>query len=685
MEDDGSWLDDPIDRIRSDTIGTRHIAKRLANLVDETHSWNGSPVIGLTGPWGSGKTSILQMSIRYLAQRDTKWKVVRFTPWATADAESLLSEFYSAISEGLSVQKDRELKEKIAACARVVAPALKLIPVAGASAADYATNTADLLTASPSWDKAFKAASKAIGASGTPLLVIADDIDRLQPEELLALLKVVRLLGRFPGVSYVLAYDEETLFATLGQGAASKSTERSRLFMEKIVQYPFAVPPLLPEQMTSRLDAALSAALATTGFSFADDDGRLQYLPDLFESQFLTPRSVDRFVAQLQLSASMHSPGEINIVDLLLVTFVKMQFPRLHGDLPQWRRELTATQSPTQLATGEVAHQWDDLLALVEDERSRRDAETALGLLFPAFGSGSFGQIPLGVSRHSYFPRYFVHAIPAHDVSDVAVTQALRSAASGARGAFNDLLRKSNQDRADLALRKMIAVSELNGRLAPEFCTVELLESLMRRVTGLAGGMNSGYRTQEQAITWAAHILAELIIENTDLSELLRVVRLCEDPAVQAWILWKAQPRASTIGDTCDDLCGKVAIDFEEVITDHLRRRDDADDQLRTGVVLDFILTSGEVDRLRDGIAQDLRNRRFTLADLASRFVSLATSFSAQPIRSIHNFSNENFNRLAPDGSELPSVTLDEEWEETDVSWSNRRHFAMARWIPPTR
>jgi hypothetical protein len=49
---------------------------------------------------------------------------------------------------------------------------------------------------------------------GAPILVVVD-IDRLQPAELLDLLKVVRLLGRFHGVDFLLAYDERTIVETL--------------------------------------------------------------------------------------------------------------------------------------------------------------------------------------------------------------------------------------------------------------------------------------------------------------------------------------------------------------------------------------------------------------------------------------------------------------------------------------
>ena len=43
-----------------------------------------------------------------------------------------------------------------------------------------------------------------------PILVVIDDLDRLQPDELLLVFKLIRLVGRLPSVGYILAFDERT-------------------------------------------------------------------------------------------------------------------------------------------------------------------------------------------------------------------------------------------------------------------------------------------------------------------------------------------------------------------------------------------------------------------------------------------------------------------------------------------
>ena len=80
----------------------------------------------------------------------------------------------------------------------------------------------------------FDELSKELQKLGISILVVVDDIDRLQADELLDLLKVVRLLGRFPGVDYLLAYDEQSLIEILrSPDGSGLSQARARSFMEK--------------------------------------------------------------------------------------------------------------------------------------------------------------------------------------------------------------------------------------------------------------------------------------------------------------------------------------------------------------------------------------------------------------------------------------------------------------------
>ena len=238
------WRDDPIKTVEEDRLRRAPVAQRAAQLIAENHSAESSVVYGLEGPWGSGKSSVIALLTSYLTGAEgSRWKVVTFTPWATTGTEGLLSEFFAALATVAPKKKGDKVRDLMASYADIARPIASLVPVAGAALVE-ASKTLEHRLVKP-WNMAFDEIAEALRELDTPVLVVVDDIDRLQPSELLDLLKVVRLLGRFPGVDFLLAYDEQTLVETLqspARGTASKA--RARAFMEKIVQYPLTIPPL---------------------------------------------------------------------------------------------------------------------------------------------------------------------------------------------------------------------------------------------------------------------------------------------------------------------------------------------------------------------------------------------------------------------------------------------------------
>ena len=75
--------------------------------------------------------------------------------------------------------------------------------------------------------------------TGAPnvLIILIDDVDRLQPTEMLAVLKLCRLSARVKNTVFVLSLDP-TIVSTLIQHAGADPE-----YLEKIVQKPIPLPP----------------------------------------------------------------------------------------------------------------------------------------------------------------------------------------------------------------------------------------------------------------------------------------------------------------------------------------------------------------------------------------------------------------------------------------------------------
>ena len=339
------WSDEPITSAAQDEFARAGYARRAAGLIDGSWSSDTSTVFGLTGPWGSGKTSLIEMIVEELPTGQQGWHVARFTPWASTDVAGLLSEFCASLAEALPKDRRKAVKKSLATLLRIAAPAAALVPVAGSSAAKAAEATSEALTRAVPWQVAFEDAAEKLRETGKRLLIIADDIDRLQADELMALLKVVRLLGRFPGTRYLLAYDDQTLARTLSTAwGVEDDGEAAGKFMEKIVQYPLVVPPLLDHQLVERLETGIDTVLHEAGRP-PMEARRLSNVRDILPALLLTPRAIDRLLAQLRYYLVLLDPAEIDDEDVILLSIVRTSFPQVYDSLPRWRSRLLTGHS----------------------------------------------------------------------------------------------------------------------------------------------------------------------------------------------------------------------------------------------------------------------------------------------------------------------------------------------------
>jgi predicted KAP-like P-loop ATPase len=170
------------------------------------------------------------------------------------------------------------------------------------------------------------------------VLLIADDIDRLDADELVALLKVVRLLGRFPNVHYLIAYDQATvegLLESRGLGG------RSSVFMEKIVQYPFEVPPIAPVIQRRLLSDAIIKFIDVHKIDLKEPQAeRFSAFIGVLAPAFVTPRAQNRFGEQLLSFGGMLDFEEIDVVDFVTLSFLRVFYHDIYDRIPAWKSAL---------------------------------------------------------------------------------------------------------------------------------------------------------------------------------------------------------------------------------------------------------------------------------------------------------------------------------------------------------
>ena len=217
--------DRAITDLQNDLLGRASFSKHLGRAIYE-YLGNDGLVIGLFGKWGTGKTSVINMTLQEVStlskNDDNKPLVVKFAPWNYSDRENLISLFFQCLKNKVENDKSGKLKKKIGKALNDYAgafDAVALVPVFGSGLAAILKTTAATegkkLIQGPSLDESKELLEKALLESSQKIVVVIDDIDRLSNSQIRDVFQLVKQVADFPNVIYILAMDREVVTRAL--------------------------------------------------------------------------------------------------------------------------------------------------------------------------------------------------------------------------------------------------------------------------------------------------------------------------------------------------------------------------------------------------------------------------------------------------------------------------------------
>jgi predicted KAP-like P-loop ATPase len=248
-------------------------------------------VIGIYGPWGDGKTSVLNLITQELLI-ETNVVAIRFNPWRFTDESQLLRSFFVMLAEKLD--KSLETKgEKVGKFLKQYAGVLAPVGFGAKEVVEgLARPEADL-------DELKSRVEEALREAGKRLVIMMDDIDRLDKQEIQTIFKLVKLSADFPFVSYVLAFDDEMVAAALAEKYGN--VEAGKKFLEKIVQVPLHLPPARSEVLGNLCFEGINAALELAEIKVSQSEVQrfVGVFIRAFERRMKTPRQVKQYATAI--------------------------------------------------------------------------------------------------------------------------------------------------------------------------------------------------------------------------------------------------------------------------------------------------------------------------------------------------------------------------------------------------
>lgn len=284
--------DQPISGREHDRFGRWPFARRIADTI-ASRGDPSSLVIGLFGAWGDGKTSTLRMMEEAL-QEHRHVVVVRFNPWHFGSEQLLLRGFFSTLADALgrSLSTRKEvIGEALKKYGSVLSIASVSVPGVQIGVGDAAAGLGEALS-SVELDDLRARVEGFLKESGTRVVVLIDDIDRLDRAEIQATFKLVKLSAGFDHTSYVLAFDDGMVAAALGEKYGEGGLTAGRRFLEKIIQVPLHLPPADVIELRKLAFDGVNDALSLSGVELAESQVQafVRHFVDGLEPQLKTPR-----------------------------------------------------------------------------------------------------------------------------------------------------------------------------------------------------------------------------------------------------------------------------------------------------------------------------------------------------------------------------------------------------------
>lgn len=377
-----------------------------------------------------------------LTEQQNRPIVIHFNPWQIGDKDALLRVFLNKMASQLEltdgVGAALKAAQQLNAYSKVF-DVIKLIPGAGElaqAARDVIGGAGEALESAANHKASDLEARKldvenALQDLGRPIIVFIDDIDRLFPQEVFEMVRIVKAVGDLPNVGYVLAWDQEYVTEAL----RSANVPRAESYLDKIVQVRLPLPAITRQARISLIDEAVAKLPSEAREPhFPRSDERLSHiyyagLRELLEQ----PRDFERVFNTVAL---IEPPlrGEVVLADIIGLAALMVKGGAVYELLKREPKSFVGRVPPDEM------HLKKDI-DLVKEASSRRKAAIVacqrpnavgrlLHALFPMTAEadevGRHGRVS-DVEGHLAAPSRLVVALQLHvSASDVSVVLAKR-------------------------------------------------------------------------------------------------------------------------------------------------------------------------------------------------------------------------------------------------------------------
>lgn len=432
-------IDSPITDYSEDLLNRKIFVDTLASSLQ---NWDKeeSLVIGLYGKWGSGKSSIINLVEKKLAEDKkelTKEEqknapiVVRFNPWGFSESDDLFEPFIMQLKKTLKgPDKIQNLSNKLEALLSQTknipskqdwlsffSSLTMLLSFAGISIPLVFTNFPKIIQSVSIWlspivlgisiilqilslvfsiIKFFKNKQslsdikkdigKILSKKKRKIIIIIDDIDRLSSKEIKQLFRIVRYNADFPNTIYLLSFDREIVEKSLDV----QNQINGHDYLEKIINIEYDLPKNSDFEINEYLFHELNEIVDEFGEEgkafFTQESIKWNSLKPFYPSILTTIRDVKRYINSLYFKLNQYKRNEhleINLLDYFIIELIRLKFPYSYNVVMQNKNVFVLTKKDIQERNFDKKSKYESLLSQYSEGVEKQIVSQLLPVLFP--------------------------------------------------------------------------------------------------------------------------------------------------------------------------------------------------------------------------------------------------------------------------------------------------------------
>ncbi|AZB28442.1 KAP family P-loop NTPase fold protein [Chryseobacterium balustinum] len=415
--------DQPITDPSNDKLGRKIFAEEIASgLVNSFKDNNESIVIGLSGNWGSGKSTLVNFIVQEIEKlsksEDQEVIVVRFNPWMFTGQKELQNIFLKELLTKFRAKtaKLKDLSEKLSEFLGHLTWLKYVHPGTGEAVKDV-KEFLEGVNKEQDINELKQDIDKLLIESKIKLYITIDDIDRLTPTEITDIFQLVKLNGNFANTIFLLAYDQKVV----AQALTRQFGENGSKYIDKIVQVDYMIPNISRN--------TISRIFGDTLLNLFPDGDLKNLLEEEIESikeqdfvkYFSSLRDVYRFTNSLKLRLSSVYK-DLNLYDFLRLEAMRIFDFDAYEYILKSKEELIAKKEGASNMLGIEPAGKRSLIEQTSFEK------TTQNILIELFDIGDFGYFQsmdeAGLIKHRrlankhFFDRYFNLQLGDFDISE---------------------------------------------------------------------------------------------------------------------------------------------------------------------------------------------------------------------------------------------------------------------------